>query len=88
MLYPYSEIFSDSLSSAPSKILTKETVEDVRSMPQYSEFCKECLRLQAVSLSALSTDQEKRSFFVNLHNLVSLHAIIEHLSSSPSKQVS
>lgn len=53
----------------------------------FTSFSEKVPQLQQVNLTVLKNDQQKRAFFVNLHNLLSLHGMILYIASGTSQQV-
>ncbi|XP_067942790.1 zinc finger FYVE domain-containing protein 26-like [Watersipora subatra] len=49
----------------------------IKETEAYSLFCDECRQLQSVDLKLLTTNQQKLAFFINLHNMLSLHGVVE-----------
>eukprot|EP01125_Pyxidicula_operculata_P009581 TRINITY_DN3150_c0_g1_i2.p1 TRINITY_DN3150_c0_g1~~TRINITY_DN3150_c0_g1_i2.p1 ORF type:complete len:646 (+),score=135.98 TRINITY_DN3150_c0_g1_i2:256-2193(+) len=63
------------------KSTTDNDMKNIAKSPQYEDFCELCLELQRVSLAKLS-DTERKVFFINIYNILAVHAQISISSRS------
>lgn len=80
-------ILVETLSASGVKLLSRKLAVEVKEKPEYLQFCSGCNDLQVVDLTLLLTDKDKRAFFINLHNLLSVHGLVEMLATRKRRQV-
>lgn len=71
-----------------AKLLNKSHCEKLVRSVGFKSFSLNTSELEGTDLDLLDTDQQKRAFFVNLHNLLSLHAVVLYLAEAGRRQVS
>lgn len=75
------------MNSQTAYILENSHCCDIVDGEEFTKFSDKVIKLQHVDLSLLKTDQQKRAFFINLHNLLSLHGVIMYMASVSTQQV-
>lgn len=74
------------LTLQPNKMLDAKSVWQIYNSTEFKNILKQTQQIQNLNLDYLKTKNEKLSFFINLHNLLTIHANLFLLSSKFSKK--